>query len=229
MNVAAAIQSIRQAGFVIGIENDSLAVDPFSKLNETQLKFLRENKQGIIAVLSATVMDRHAAEKEAAELLRIASDDELEALSVTEEPKPLSEEEVSQLLDRAITGLNLSRSQLRAKLSDDDMAGIRCGDIKFETLRAYSEIWAKREPMPVDDGRDIRTDRKQVTCGACEHFRPDTIGDGTGIGTCSSNAWKPGRGPCLYPRAKRFCEEFKQGQSGVREAQSMDGFLTFER
>jgi len=55
-----------------------------------------------------------------------------------------------------------------------------------------------------------------VTCGDCEHFQPDTIGDGSGIGSCEADAWKSGRGPCLYPKAKRFCNDFKQEQINER-------------
>jgi len=243
MKITAAIQSIRQSGFALNVENGQLLVEPFSKLSDEQLTFLRLHKDEIIIELQkANVydLDRHAAEKgaavrywrflhngvevdiasgatlaEAHELLGLNSDDTLEALPVTEEPKPLSDEEVSQLLDRAITGLSLSRSQLCAELSDDDMAGIRCGDIQFETIRAYAEIWAKQEPTDITHDIRADTERKivpseQVTCARCAHFHRDKTGDGSGIGSCAVKAWKPGRGPCLYPRAKRFCDEFKQ-------------------
>ena len=58
MKVAAAIQSIRKAGFLIDVESGKIAVEPFSKLTPEQLEFLRRHKSGIIAGLqSATVHD----------------------------------------------------------------------------------------------------------------------------------------------------------------------------
>jgi hypothetical protein len=177
-------------------------LDRHATEKDTAIKYWRFRRNGVeIDIASgATLAEAH-------ELLGLSSDDELEALPVTEESKPLSDEEVSQLLDRAITGLHLSRQQLCAELSDDDMAGIQAGEIRLETVRGYAEVWAKREPM--DIANNIRADTKQVTCGACEHFQPDKIGDGSGIGSCRVNAWKPGRGMPLYPMAKRFCGDFK--------------------
>lgn len=32
-----------------------------------------------------------------------------------------------------------------------------------------------------------------VTCGACAHFQPDTVGDGTGLGRCQSGAFEAAR------------------------------------
>ncbi len=237
MNVATTVQ---RAGFTLEAENGRLMVEPFSKLTQEQLQFLRCHKAEIIAELqTATIhdLDLHAAEKEAAtrcwrfrlndtevdfasgatiaeaaKLLRIGPDDELEALPVTEEPKPLPDEEVSQLLDRAVTGLNFSRSQLCAELSDDDMAGIRAGEIRLETVRGYAEVVDLEPLIEYDEPEepDILQDIDPVTCGDCEHFQPDKIGDSTGIGSCRVNAWKPGRGMALYPNAKRFCNDFKQ-------------------
>jgi hypothetical protein len=66
------------------------------------------------------------------------------------------------------------------------------------------------EPVIEYDEPDAEPDTEQVTCGDCEHFQPDKIGDGSGIGSCQAGAWTPGRGLCLYPNAKRFCNDFKQ-------------------
>lgn len=52
-----------------------------------------------------------------------------------------------------------------------------------------------------------------VTCNACEHFTPDTIGDGFGIGECYLGVkWTQefdGRRP-LYRYADRHCEKFSK-------------------
>lgn len=49
----------------------------------------------------------------------------------------------------------------------------------------------------------------RVSCFNCQHFIPDPIGNGTGIGTCEMNATQACERP-LYPRAKRFCAQFKR-------------------
>jgi hypothetical protein len=52
-----------------------------------------------------------------------------------------------------------------------------------------------------------------VTCNACNHFNPDTIGDGFGIGECYLGVkWTrqfDGRRP-LYRYAERNCEKFSK-------------------
>lgn len=49
----------------------------------------------------------------------------------------------------------------------------------------------------------------RVRCADCAHFRPDTIGDGTGIGTCAQGIVPPLREPPLYPNAERTCPTFE--------------------
>jgi hypothetical protein len=50
-----------------------------------------------------------------------------------------------------------------------------------------------------------------VRCANCQHFQPDTIGDGTGIGNClTGHKPRGGNEPPLYPRARRYCASFKQ-------------------
>ena len=48
-----------------------------------------------------------------------------------------------------------------------------------------------------------------ATCGNCDHFQRDRIGDGAGIGRCSINAEASRRGPSLWPGAVRTCGDFK--------------------
>jgi hypothetical protein len=47
-----------------------------------------------------------------------------------------------------------------------------------------------------------------VRCGDCAHFRPDTIGDGTGIGSCGAGVPARPGWPARYPAAERHCREF---------------------
>ena len=56
----------------------------------------------------------------------------------------------------------------------------------------------------------------QVSCADCLHFAPDTIGDGSGIGTCAVNAATLG---ARYPNSKRYCSEF----SGKKNTELPDG------
>lgn len=68
MKITAAINSIRQSGFVLNVESEQLLVEPFSKLSDTQIKFLRQHKAEIITELQSAAIhdiDRHAAEKDA--------------------------------------------------------------------------------------------------------------------------------------------------------------------
>ena len=46
-----------------------------------------------------------------------------------------------------------------------------------------------------------------VQCGECRHWIPDSIGDGSGIGTCEVGGPPPGQMPA-YPRAERICDQW---------------------
>ncbi len=55
-----------------------------------------------------------------------------------------------------------------------------------------------------------------VTCGSCEHFIPDPIGFGGGIGQCKiynarvaahGSKVAPPRGRCLFPLVERTCSQ----------------------
>ena len=52
-------------------------------------------------------------------------------------------------------------------------------------------------------------ERPLVRCGDCQHFQPDTIGNGSGIGRCSAGR-KPRHpeAPC-YPRIERSCAAWR--------------------
>lgn len=52
-------------------------------------------------------------------------------------------------------------------------------------------------------------ERPLIRCGDCAHFQPDTIGDGSGIGTCAQGIVPPLRAPAMYPRAPRCCGGFE--------------------
>lgn len=51
MSIAAAIQAIRDAGFQIEAEGDSIAIEPFDELSEKQVGWLKANKPAILAAL----------------------------------------------------------------------------------------------------------------------------------------------------------------------------------
>jgi hypothetical protein len=67
-----------------------------------------------------------------------------------------------------------------------------------------------------------------VRCGDCAHFRPDTIGDGTGIGSCLAGV--PLHGLPRYPKAERHCPAFlPAGQPRPLPLNSQDRFPTDPR
>ena len=51
MSIAAAIEKIRQAGFVIEADGDHIAIEPFDELTAQQAEWLRDHKPDILAAL----------------------------------------------------------------------------------------------------------------------------------------------------------------------------------
>ena len=50
-----------------------------------------------------------------------------------------------------------------------------------------------------------RPRQAQVRCADCQHFTPDAVGDGSGIGCCAVDAKTLGS---RYPSARRYCMAF---------------------
>jgi hypothetical protein len=49
-----------------------------------------------------------------------------------------------------------------------------------------------------------------VTCGTCEAFERDLIGDGAGLGACRINAPASRRPPALWPNAPHLCSDHEE-------------------
>jgi hypothetical protein len=229
----ALVNHIQAAGISLSIVDDKLKVQPLSALNQVQRVFIREHRNEIILELQATQkqpatvhdLDRHAAEKDASvkfwrflhggveldiasgatlveahDLLGCTSDDILEPIIAHDE----SEAQAGSPPD-PMPGWQ--ETTIRMWL---DHIGETDPEIIAETInKCHVDIEARE--FFLGRARKVLGDTgKVVTCGACEHFRPDKIGDGSGIGSCAANAWTPGRGMPLYPMAKRLCNDFKQ-------------------
>lgn len=108
----------------------------------------------------------------------------------------------------------IDAATFRVLLSPVDVEDIEGGHIPVVTLNAYARSFAE----------SIRTGRitvlapaipkpaitERVRCNGCRHFERDTIGDGTGIGSCAVNGAGTGRGqPCLWPNVQRACGNFE--------------------
>ena len=120
----------------------------------------------------------------------------------------------TKILEKACQDLAIKPTQLWRFLSPEDITDIQNGLIDFETLRAYAERW-NAHPYAVPVGNDLPfpepPKKKTVVCADCQHFKADTIGDGTGIGTCTQGCTGP-LGKPLYPKTERYCDTFKRNK-----------------
>ena len=95
-----------------------------------------------------------------------------------------------------------------------------------ELLRAFAgslldhgEIEPVTQPDDTSQGTNAAENASEslVCCADCQHFQPDTVGDGTGIGDCTINApstrldelARPNE-RSLYPNAERHCHQFTE-------------------
>jgi hypothetical protein len=127
---------------------------------------------------------------------------------------PLSDAPLAELFTRAARRFNLVPADLWAFLSLGDIEAIRTG--RPDELRA---LWAFAESrsltgeritgghdLPFPGAIDEPAGLQRVACGDCAHFRPDTVGDGSGIGDCGKGI--EARGWPRYPRIERYCREY---------------------
>lgn len=76
----------------------------------------------------------------------------------------------------------------------------------FVTHAGGERLVVKEFPEPVRATRRRAEAPHPVTCGACQAFVPDAIGDGQGIGSCRAN--QPDKGVLRYPMSERYCKRF---------------------
>lgn len=105
-------------------------------------------------------------------------------LELQAEQKPAIPEAVEPVADSA--------ENLPPLLNIAEILSIIDGSDEKETTRRLGELLAR--PRQV-----------QVSCADCQHFAPDTVGDGSGIGNCAVNAATLG---ARWPNSRRYCLEF---------------------
>jgi hypothetical protein len=81
------------------------------------------------------------------------------------------------------------------------------------TTEASKTVEPKSCMVAITKGGNSATAIKRVKCNECEHFLPDNIGDGAGIGTCKLGIsfTQEVRGRlALYRHAERRCASFSK-------------------
>jgi hypothetical protein len=107
----------------------------------------------------------------------------------------------------------------RVTLEGLTIAATPIGTLKISghevTVNRWLPILREHKPdiiallAPITDKNHLSQNATMVFCAACQHFKPDTIGDGTGIGTCRiGHKPRGGNEPPLYPKARRYCSTF---------------------
>jgi hypothetical protein len=137
--------------------------------------------------------------------------------------KRLSDPALAELVSRAAWRFGLTPADLWAFLSLDDLEALRTG--RPEELRAILAFAESRSrtgerttgghDLPFPGAAGAPAGLKPVCCGDCAHFRPDTVGDGSGIEDCGKGI--EARGRPRYPGTERYCRGFAdRRQAGYR-------------
>jgi len=92
----------------------------------------------------------------------------------------------------------------------DDIADIYADRYSLEQLSVYAKSWV-RYPETIPEG-NVQTfptlEPKSVPCKQCQHFTPDQVGDGTGIGQCTINAPASTK-HSLWLNTEVICHQYK--------------------
>jgi hypothetical protein len=142
-----------------------------------------------------------------------------------------AESKLLEILTSLCLGLAVSPIEIRNSLSNDDINDWINTKLSTEVLRAFVLSLNERKLLAqgeIPNHRNTHTQNSQytqkeradtpislsiVSCNKCEHFTPDQIGDGAGIGHCDMGVkWTKewcGRMP-LYRYAERHCEKFSK-------------------
>ncbi|GEM_PF-6706668 len=122
----------------------------------------------------------------------------------------LSDQEVIQLLRQATYKTGLSAQQFWRFCDADDITDIYAGRYSLEQLSAYAKSWARYpETIPEGNAQTFPTfGPKSVSCKQCQHFTPDQVGDGRGIGECTINAPVSKKHP-LWLNTEVICNQYQ--------------------
>jgi len=130
--------------------------------------------------------------------------------SHNDESKNLSDQEVIQLLSQATYKTGLSAQQFWRFCDVGDIADIYADQYSLEQLSAYAKSWARYpETIPERNTQAFPTlEPKLVSCKQCQHFIPDQVGDGTGIGQCTITAPDSTK-RSLWLNTEVICNQYK--------------------
>jgi hypothetical protein len=214
MEAVAVLQKIRQQGFVIKAEGAQISLSPKLLINDKMISFIRKHKQALLTALYQE-QDKHKAlhlERKRAlrsgrlEIFRILlrrflNDPKCRDMVNYKGSLPINDKAVADYLDMELLNFDYDIEATidiyRIYTPIGDPSTITCAKC------GYNPQFCSCGTVPVG----------MVACDACEHFTPDQIGDGGGIGTCGvqikSTQEINGRMP-LYRYAHRHCDKFSK-------------------
>lgn len=130
--------------------------------------------------------------------------------SHNDEVRNFSDQEVIRILNQATYKTGISAQQFWCFCDAGDIADIYAGQYSLEQLTAYAKSWA-RYPETVPEVNKLlfpTLEPETVLCKKCQHFIPDKVGDGTGIGNCYIKAPASNKSS-LWLSSQVICSKYK--------------------
>ena len=125
--------------------------------------------------------------------------------------KELNNETILQMLIHASQASGLKAEQLWSFLDGSDVDDFKRGLVDQSELNAFAKSWVRYpETVPVCNTHPfpVIEESKPVKCRYCQYFEEDTIGDGTGAGTCNIKAQASRKG-MLWLKSEKLCDHYK--------------------
>lgn len=191
MDASIVLQKIRRRGFVITPSGGQISIKPKKRLDERMIAFLQANKPVLLTALYQEQDDA-----------KILHQKKMRAL------RPGRLHVLKTHIQRWLRSLNPDRLIPSDKETNDCVESILINngyDLEnaIDTHSFTTDLY----------GQDSIS--LTVTCDACDHFSPDTIGDGVGIGSCSLGMLgtpEPSGFMPSYRFAKRHCIKFTENK-----------------
>lgn len=221
MKARTLLKRLTDYGLAVNHIGDNIRLSPRQLVNDKVLAFVRAHKNDLLCALHDEEREKHLARKHTLnqgrlEVLRILirrflNDAKCREMVNYKGTAVINDKAVEDYIDTELTNFDYELEAMidmyRIYAPQPIQPVLTCNKCGYRPLFCACGTQAP--------GVMNRKADNVVSCNACEHFTPDEIGDGSGIGHCSLGIdWTQephGRMP-LYRYADRRCSEFSKSQ-----------------
>lgn len=192
------LKKLKDYGLIVKTVNGNIRLMPRKLINDKVITFVREHKNELLCVLSEEHQEKKQALGYRLDILRILLRRFMEHSLPNNPDIKISIKSVEERLDSTLQDYDYNLTEainFFNSITPTPILTCKCG---------FNPPFCSCGGIPIPG---------VITCNKCEHFTPDVIGDGGGIGNCERHVQSTQELNGLLPLfryAKRHCNKFSK-------------------